>query len=231
MPDARGAGGHVERDASRLTAIPSGGALAAAQGLLDRFNAAAAALSGIAMGVAGGVLTWEVIGRYFLKLASDWQDEMSIFLLVGATFTSAGWIQSRRGHVGIDALTHILPEWADRARRILADLASLAFCAFFCWKSWTLLAEAWEDGQTTSSSWNPPLAIPYGLMSVGMTLLVAQLLVQLLARGISPDSSPSAPGRGPLPSPSPSGRGLLPSPSPSGRGLLPSPSPSGRGSG
>jgi TRAP-type C4-dicarboxylate transport system permease small subunit len=193
---------HAEFDPSRPVVIPTGGALSIAQGLLDRVNAAAAALSAVAAGLAGCVLTWEVIGRYFLKLPSDWQDELSIFLLVGATFMAAGWIQSKRGHVGIDALSHILPDWAERGRRIFADLASLAFCAFFCWKSWTLLAEAWEDGQTTSSSWNPPLAIPYGLMSVGMTLLVVQLLLQVLARGIVPDSSPS-----PLPSPSPSGRG------------------------
>jgi TRAP-type C4-dicarboxylate transport system permease small subunit len=193
---------HAEFDPTRPAVIPSGGVLGVAQSLLDRVNAAAAALSAVAAGLAGCVLTWEVIGRYFLKLPSDWQDELSIFLLVGATFMAAGWIQSKRGHVGIDALSHILPEWADRGRRIFADLASLAFCVFFCWKSWTLLAEAWEDGQTTSSSWNPPLAIPYGLMSVGMTLLVAQLVLQVLARGIVPESSPSS-----LPSPSPSGRG------------------------
>jgi len=137
---------HAEFDPSRPAVIPTGGVLGVAQGLLDRVNAAAAALSAVAAGLAGCVLTWEVIGRYFLKLASDWQDEMSIFLLVGATFLSAGWIQSKRGHVGIDALAHILPRRVDRARRIFADLASLAFCAFFCWKSWTLLGEAWEDG-------------------------------------------------------------------------------------
>jgi TRAP-type C4-dicarboxylate transport system permease small subunit len=188
---------HAEFDPSRPAAVPSGGVLGAAQTLLDRVNAAAAALSAVAAGLAGCVLTWEVIGRYFLKLPSDWQDELSIFLLVGATFMAAGWIQSKRGHVGIDALSHILPEGIDRGRRIFADLASLAFCAFFCWKSWTLLAEAWEDGQTTSSSWNPPLAIPYGLMSVGMTLLVAQLLLQALARGIKPELSSTSPsGRG-----------------------------------
>ena len=195
---------HAEFDPTRSAVIPSGGVLGGAQSLLDRVNATAAALSAVAAGLAGCVLTWEVIGRYFLKLPSDWQDELSIFLLVGATFMAAGWIQSKRGHVGIDALSHILPEWADRGRRIFADVASLAFCGFFCWKSWTLLAEAWEDGQTTSSSWNPPLAIPYGLMSVGMTLLVAQLVLQVLARGIVPESSV----RHPLPDPPPSrGRG------------------------
>ena len=56
----------------------------------------------------------------------------------------------------------------------------MAFCVFFGWKSWTLFHEAWVDSQTTSSTWGPPLAIPYGLMSTGMTLLCLQLIVQVI---------------------------------------------------
>lgn len=56
------------------------------------------------------------------------------------------------------------------------------FCAFFSWKSWTLLHEAFVDEQTTSSTWGPPLWIPYGLMTVGMTLLCLQLLLQVMVR-------------------------------------------------
>jgi TRAP-type C4-dicarboxylate transport system permease small subunit len=174
------AGERTAATVAETTAEPRPLGLAGA--LLHSVNAVAAAASAVASGIAGCVLTWEVIGRYFLKIPSDWQDELSVFLLVGATFLSAGWIQARRGHVGIDALAHILPPALDRARRFLADLASLAFCAFFCWKSWTLLQEAWEDGQTSNSAWAPPLWIPYGLMSLGMTLLVLQLALQLLAR-------------------------------------------------
>jgi TRAP-type C4-dicarboxylate transport system permease small subunit len=174
---------HAEFDAARPAAVPSSGQLGALQRVLDRVNAAAMAVSAVAAGVAGCVLTWEVVGRYFLKIPSEWQDELSVFLLVGATFLSAAWIQARRGHVGIDALSHVLPPTADRARRFIADLTGLAFCAFFCWKSWTLFHEAWVDGQTTSSAWSPPLSIPYGLMSVGMTLLVLQMLLQILGAG------------------------------------------------
>jgi hypothetical protein len=40
--------------------------------------------------------------------------------------------------------------------------------------------EAYREGQTTSSAWAPPLAIPYGLMFAGMLLLSLQLLLQVL---------------------------------------------------
>src|SRR5471030_1538196 len=128
------------------------GVLGRAAALLGAVNTLAAVASAIAMGVAACVLTWEATARYLFKIPSDWQDELSIFLLVGATFLSAAWVQQYRGHVGIQALSAILPPAADRIRRILSDVVTLAFCAFFSWKSWSLLVEALRDGQTTNSA-------------------------------------------------------------------------------
>jgi TRAP-type C4-dicarboxylate transport system permease small subunit len=159
------------------------GPLAHVQRLLDTINVLMAVGSAVAIVAAGIVLTWEVIGRYFLGTASNWQDELSVFLLIGATFASASWTQARRGHVGIDALSHLLPPRADRVRRFLADFVALLFVAFFAWKSWELMKEAWDDGETTPSSWGPPLWIPYGCMAYGMILLAVQLLVQTLQFG------------------------------------------------
>jgi TRAP-type C4-dicarboxylate transport system permease small subunit len=155
--------------------------LAVLQRALNRLNFAMAILAALAIGLAGLVLTWEVIGRYFLGIASDWQDELSVFLLVGATFGSASWIQARRGHVAIDALAAVLSPRAERWRRNCADLIAFAFCAFFALKSWQLLFEAWTEDQTTPSAWGPPLWIPYGCMAGGMTLLSLQILLQILA--------------------------------------------------
>jgi TRAP-type C4-dicarboxylate transport system permease small subunit len=168
-------------DAAARTDVPQSGALGAAQRVLTLVNALMAILSSVALGVAGAVLTWEVVGRYFLEIASDWQDELSTFLLIGATFASAAWTQARRGHVAIDALAHVLPASVDRVRRVLADAFSCLFTGYFAWKSFQLLLEAITDGQTTPSAWGPPLWIPYSCMTAGMALLSLQLALQTLA--------------------------------------------------
>jgi TRAP-type C4-dicarboxylate transport system permease small subunit len=148
---------------------------------LALFNRVVLALSMIALVVASAILTYSVFSRYFFKAATDWQDEAAVFLLVGATFLCGAYVQSYRGHVGIEAIASVLPPKANRVRRILVDLLTMLFCAFFSWKSWTLFHEAFVDKQTTSSSWAPPLAIPYGLMALGMTLLTLQVALQLAA--------------------------------------------------
>ena len=133
----------------------------------------------IALLVAAAILTYSVFSRYFFKAATDWQDEGAVFCIVGAVFLSGAYVQSRRGHIGIEAVASILPPAVNRARALVVDVLSFLFCTFFAWKSWTLWHEAWVDKMTSSSSWAPPLAIPYGLMSVGMSLLALQLLLQL----------------------------------------------------
>lgn len=133
----------------------------------------------IAMVVAACVLTYSVVTRYFLKMSTDWQDETAVFLLIGATFLSGAYVQTYRGHIGIEAIATLLSPRVNRWRMLVVDLLSLLFCAFFSWKSWTLLHEAWVDGQITNSTWGPPLWIPYLLMASGMTLICLQMLCGL----------------------------------------------------
>lgn len=144
-------------------------------------NRAMLGLGMVALIAAALILTSSVLSRYFLQASTDWQDEAAVFCLVGATFLCGAFLQSLRGHVGIEAFSTLLPSWVNRVRQLLVDLMCLAFCTFFARKSWALCHEAWVDGQTTSSSWAPPLWIPYSLMSLGMSLLVLQLLLQVVA--------------------------------------------------
>jgi TRAP-type C4-dicarboxylate transport system permease small subunit len=168
----------LETAVEQLQSADNGG-LARFTRLMTRINHRIMAVATVAMLGAALVLTLGVLLRYFLKVPTDWQDETAVFLIVGSIFMCGAYVQSYRGHVGIEAVAAILPAAVNRVRRILVDIASFGFCAFFSWKCWTLLYEAVHEGQVTGSSFAPPLWIPYGLMAVGMTLLALQLLLQI----------------------------------------------------
>jgi TRAP-type C4-dicarboxylate transport system permease small subunit len=163
---------------------PEGGGASVSGAPADRVLAAINRLivivSSIALVLAGCVLTYSVVVRYFLKYSTDWQDEMSVFLIVGAVFMSAAAIQAQRGHIGIEAIVGLLPRRVNHVRVLLVDVASLLFCGYFAWKSVTLLHEAIVENYHSSSTWAPPLWIPYSLMAAGMVLLSAQLLLQVV---------------------------------------------------
>src|SRR5450759_4171510 len=136
-------------------------------------------IAAVALIAACAILSYSVLSRALFHSANYWQDEAAVFLLVGATFMTSAYVQGQRGHIGIEAFIGLLSPMVNRVRLWLVDVASFLFCAFFAWKSWTLAHEAWVDGQVSNSMWSPPLAIPYGLMAAGMTLLCVQILLQI----------------------------------------------------
>ncbi|MGV7216831.1 TRAP transporter small permease [Bradyrhizobium sp. UFLA05-112] len=152
--------------------------------VLDRglavLNSVIVVLAALALIAACAILSYSVLSRALFKAANYWQDEAAVFLLVGATFMTAAYVQQHRGHIGIEAFVGLLSPLANKIRLWLVDAVTLLFCAFFTWKSWTLTHEAYVDGQVSNSMWSPPLAIPYSLMAIGMTLLCVQIIVQLV---------------------------------------------------
>ncbi len=162
-----------------LTASPAAHS-SAFQRALHHGRQAVYTASTIALLLAAAIMTYGVAVRHFFGIALIWQDEVCIFLLVGATFLSAASVQARRGHVGIEAIAGLLSPAMNRVRRMISDLLSFLFCAFFTWKSADLLHEAWVEGQTSHSPWGPPMWIPYALMTLGMFFLTCQLLLQFV---------------------------------------------------
>jgi TRAP-type C4-dicarboxylate transport system permease small subunit len=162
------------------SAVPNNAFLAALERALAFCNWIIVILAGIALVAASAILSYSVLSRALFHSPNYWQDEAAVFLLVGATFLTAAYVQGQRGHIGIEAFVGLLSPLANRIRLWLVDVASLVFCAFFSWKSWTLAHEAWVDGQVTNSMWSAPLAIPYFLMAAGMTLLCVQILLQIM---------------------------------------------------
>src|SRR5258705_11880863 len=120
------------------TVAPIEGAAGPVERAIAALNQLIVIVSSVALLGASLVLTYSVIVRYFLKISTDWQDEMSVFLIIGAVFMSSAAIQARRGHVAIEAISSLLSPSGNRGRLIVVDILSFAFCAFFAFKAWTL---------------------------------------------------------------------------------------------
>jgi len=130
--------------------------------------------------VSAGLITYEVIWRYYLVRPHTWSMEANIFLLIGATFLASSFTQLKRGHVGTEVLDLLLPKSWIPWRVVLGDILSCAVCGFIGASVSLYAVQAWNEGWTTDSLWAPPLWIPYTLIAVGMWLTALQGLVQIV---------------------------------------------------
>src|SRR3954462_14429732 len=106
-------------DLAEITAAPEPAPPSAADRVLSHLNYLIIILSSMALVIASFVLSYSVVTRYFLHWSTDWQDEMSVFLIVGAVFMSAAAVQARRGHVAIEAVVGLLSPFVNRVRVFL----------------------------------------------------------------------------------------------------------------
>ena len=79
----------------------------------------------LAVVLAAAILSYSVAARYFFKIPTEWQDETAIFLLMGAIFFSAAFVQSHRGHVGVEAVAGLLSARANHWRMLFVEVVSL----------------------------------------------------------------------------------------------------------
>ena len=121
--------GSIEDQRELVTPASSNPLVAGLARALALCNRVIVVLAAMALILACLILSYSVLTRSIFHSATYWQDEAAVFLLVGATFLTAAFVQSQRGHIGIEAFVGVLPPLVNRIRLVLVDVASLAFCA------------------------------------------------------------------------------------------------------
>lgn len=155
----------------------------------DRLVLSLAWLAAVLFTVAGIMLTYEVLARYFFVRPTIWAAELSQLCLIWGCLIAMAWLLSARRHIAVDAVIQLLPAPAQRWVEAAAMLVVAAFSAVVALKGWEIFLDSFERGRTTGSlldlpSWIVELAVP-----LGFALLFIQALIEVVrsARGTAAD--------------------------------------------
>lgn len=144
----------------------------------DRLILGLAWLAAVLFTVAGVMLTYEVLARYFFIRPTVWAAELSQLCLIWGCLIGMAWLLSARRHIAVDAVIQLLPPGAQRWIEAAAMLVVAAFSAMVTWKGWDIFLDSFERGRTTGSlldlpSWVVELAVP-----LGFAVLFIQALIE-----------------------------------------------------
>jgi len=133
-------------------------------------------ISGAGILIMALIITFEVIGRYLLGFSLLVADEWSGYLMVAVTFLGLAYTMKEKGFLRMKLLTNRLSQKKRSFLNIFLILIALAYSVLIDYKLFLFAYSSYSRGYSSVSIFQTPLYIPQIFMSLGMTLLVLELL-------------------------------------------------------
>ena len=138
---------------------------------------AAALLSGLGVLALTGLVTFDVLMRYFFDRPQLFVDELASFLLVFVVFAGLAYTFRAGGHVRVDLVTSSLARPVRAWLRVVTLALGLAFLAAVIWVTAQSGLSAYGYGRVSAVMlyplWIPMLLIPAGLLLMAVAMLAA----------------------------------------------------------
>lgn len=137
-----------------------------------------ARLAALLFVLAGAMLTYEVIARYFFTAPTIWAAELSQLCLIWGTLIAMPWCLRERRHIQITAVTALLSPSIQRLASASAMVVVTLFSAIVLWKGFDIFYDSFARGRTTGSLLDLPIWIAELAVPIGFALLLAQSLIE-----------------------------------------------------
>ncbi len=145
---------------------------------MDRLSIAFAAVAAIMLALAALVITWSVIYRASGG-STYWEIEFSVYMMVASLFLASPYTLHTKGHVGVDLLTHLLPDRMARPMAIGIAVLGLIICVYLAVAGGVLTVESFLKDEHTESTWAPAKWPLFLAMPVGLGLTALQYVAEL----------------------------------------------------
>ena len=129
--------------------------------------------------VAGVMLTYEVVARYFFTKPTSWAAELSQMCLIWGACLAMASLLAKRQHIQVDALVQLLPEGVIRWVDVLVLMIVGVFAAVVTWYGFAIFHDSFVRGRTTGSLLNIPIWIVELAVPVGFCMLTLQSAVEI----------------------------------------------------
>ena len=151
---------------------------------------AAALLAGLAVLAITGLITFDVLMRFFFDRPQLFVDEVASFLQVFVVFAGLAYTFRLGGHVRVDLVTSLLPRPIRAWLRVVTLALGVVFLAVVMWVTGQSVLGAYRYGRVSAVMlyplWVPMLLIPLGLA------LMAAAMVAALVRQVRASLGPPA---------------------------------------
>lgn len=157
--------------------------------MLTRVCGALAVLAAWALFAIGGMLTFEVVARYFFNSPTIWAEELSRLFMIWAVFLGAAWLLSQNAHIRVTVVTEHLPVALRRALSVVALVFVAIISGFVAWYGAPIALQSFDVGRTTGSMLDIPRWWSEASIPIGFALLTLQavaLAVRVIAGGPDP---------------------------------------------
>jgi len=128
------------------------------------------------------IVCWEVFTRYLLRDPSAFSAEVSEYLMVLLTFSSAGLIMKDGRHVRVEVVVARLGRRGRAAAEIFAQGVVLLICTVLIVEGTKSAYLAFISNYRSTSLLAFPLWIPYSLVPLGAVLLGLQSVAIVIKR-------------------------------------------------
>jgi TRAP-type mannitol/chloroaromatic compound transport system permease small subunit len=136
--------------------------------------------------VATAQVCYELILRYVFNKPTVWGLETTLYLCAVTYVMSGAYASVHNAHIRVDLF---YSRWRPKVRAavdiLVTDLLFFFFCGVLVWQSSLWFYEAWADGLTSGTIWDPPIWPMRLVLVVGGTLLflsgVGQFIRDVLA--------------------------------------------------
>ena len=127
--------------------------------------------------LAGAMLTFEVVARYFFTRPTIWAAELSQMCLIWGAFLAMARLLQQRQHIQVDAIVRHLPVLIAQMLDAVVMLIVALFAGTVSVYGYTIFYDSFERGRTTGSLLNVPIWIVELAVPVGFFLLFIQALL------------------------------------------------------